>query len=490
MNFNSSPKDQLPGAMSSMKRHPAISEKFIRTLQRHGFLRRGEKVLVAVSGGADSVALLHLYREIQSRFSLELEVAHFNHRWRGRESEEDEEFVRQMARHYGLEIQVEQASRNSRPVPGENLEEAAREERYDFLTRRARKVQAQKVALGHTRNDQTETILMRLIRGSGSTGLAGIPPYRPPFFIRPLLGITREEIISYLSGLNVPWREDSSNASPRFLRNRVRHHLIPILSGEYNPRILDRLAETAEILRAEREALEQLAQTFLAEHARKGCQTVELPVGTMEQIPFGLRCHVLRQALLALDMDPAMLSVEQTGRVLDLLQPGKSGKTFFKGNLKISREFQWLILGKPQEEMLTQPEYSYWLTIPGECHIQEAGVTVRSTLEAPKAGEKPVSVLFLNRENLDDGIEIRNWRPGDAYWPQGHSARKKIKSLLQRSKVPRHLRFTWPVYLAGSRVVKAFGFKPKIALSLPENNPEYFCVYLEEVSAIDLKVLP
>jgi tRNA(Ile)-lysidine synthetase-like protein len=176
-----------------------------------------------------------------------------------------------------------------------------------------------------------------------------------------------------------------------------------------------------------------------------------------------------------------MLSADQTSRVLELLQPGKSGKSFSKGGLRIFRQFQHLLLEKGGKATSITTGYRYHLPIPGECHILEAGVTVRAAFTTADIDNNRVSTLFLDRAILHEGMEIRNWQPGDAYCPQGRSANIKIKELLQQAKVSRPLRAAWPVYLIEQRIIKAMSFLPEATVSLQEGNSACCCVYLEEI---------
>ncbi len=216
--------------------------------------------MVAVSGGADSVALLSLLLEVRTQFELDLIVAHLNHNLRGKASDEDEEFVRVLAHRLGTRFISEKIPAEDVKAREGGLENWAREQRYAFLSKgRSGSVHSQKVALGHTMNDQAETFLMRLFRGSGSVGLSAMS-YRRDVFIRPLLSIQRQEILEYLKLRGIQWREDASNLDTQFLRNRLRQELIPSLQDRYNPRIVPQLAATADILREESEALRCLGR--------------------------------------------------------------------------------------------------------------------------------------------------------------------------------------------------------------------------------------
>src|SRR5579864_954304 len=212
----------------------------------------GQRVGVAVSGGADSVCLLHVLVELGPRWNLRLSVLHLNHQLRGEESREDARFVAELAARLGLpfylgEADVGRIARKS----GDNLEQAARNERSRFFLDYLRSGAADRIALGHTRSDQAETVLFRFLRGSGSAGLAGIRPVTTDGFVRPLLNVDRANIEQYLRERNITWREDSTNLSLDFARNRIRRELLPMLEREWNPAIAETLAHTAEWAREE-----------------------------------------------------------------------------------------------------------------------------------------------------------------------------------------------------------------------------------------------
>src|SRR6266849_5944710 len=211
----------------------AVFERVLKTISRYNMLPAGARVAVAVSGGADSVCLLHILREAAPRFGLTLSVAHFNHKLRGAASDEDECFVARMAAGAGLAFHRADADLSE---GRENLEQAGRRARQSFFQKLIRDGCADRVALGHTRDDQAETVLFRLMRGSGLAGLAGIYPVTTEGLIRPLIGVTRAEIEGYLQARTIPWRDDATNRDPRFARNRIRRDLLPQLRREWNPR--------------------------------------------------------------------------------------------------------------------------------------------------------------------------------------------------------------------------------------------------------------
>ena len=270
-----------------------LPQSVLEYIRKHDLLKAGDRVGVAVSGGADSVALLRLLLELRGEIGLILSVVHFNHKLRGKESEEDERFVGELAQTHKLDFycdagEVKQYAADKRT----SLETAARELRYEFFRESLNDGHLSRIATGHTLDDQAETVLLRIVRGAGSRGLAGIYPKLTVTgsptgaIVRPLLGTRREALEVYLRVLNQVWREDSSNRDLRHARNRVRHGIMPRLAANLNPAVREALAETAEIARAEEE--------YWREVISKLMPASDVAVDFLEQLPLALRRRVVR----------------------------------------------------------------------------------------------------------------------------------------------------------------------------------------------------
>ena len=237
-----------------------LKTKVLGTIREYRMIAPGEKVLVGVSGGPDSIALLYILHDLQEELDCKLHIAHLNHKLRGEESDADAEYVKEHSKILNLPITIEEIDVSGMLAKGESLESGARRIRYAFYQEAMASVNASKVALGHNADDQAETVIMRLIRGSGAQGLCGIPPIRDGVFIRPIIGIERAEIEKYLQSLNISPRIDSSNLSWDYHRNRIRLDLLPALRHDYNPNISNTLQQTADILRAEDDLLTEIAE--------------------------------------------------------------------------------------------------------------------------------------------------------------------------------------------------------------------------------------
>ena len=459
-----------------------IFEKFIKVIQEQRMLKRGERVLIGVSGGPDSVALLHLLIRVRARYELELIVGHFNHKLRGEASDEDEEFVRGVADSCGLRCLTASVPSSERWTCQQgSLENWARQKRYEFFWRMSVLHQITKVALGHTMDDQAETVLMRLIRGSGTLGLAAIPFVREGLFIRPLLRVKRGEILDFLAQQHVEYREDSSNADQGFLRNRIRGELLPDLASKYNPKIVELLSTTAEILREDSEALAILAEEVLDSQAVITEEGIAWDLGHLLKLSRGLQKNVLRHSVMRLKGNLDAISANDIARILDLASEKKGGRSFRIGDIQIRREFGRLYLAGNNVE---RGDYRYELRIPGQVRLAET----RSLFECytePRLPALAISTLerwefYLSFEEAMRGVWIRNWRSGDAYHPVGASRVKKIKELFAQKRIPRHLRSAWPVFGIDDKIIFAKGFPVSADRSVKADCKRNLKVVVEE----------
>ncbi|MFQ6038082.1 MAG: tRNA lysidine(34) synthetase TilS, partial [Candidatus Aminicenantales bacterium] len=271
-----------------------VLETVRQTIQKYGLLKDGDKVLIACSGGADSTALLAVFLELRRERPMELSIGHFNHRLRP-EAAEDEAFVRRMARSFGLPLfaaseDVGQVARSR----GLNLEEAARALRYGFLEETARKIGAAKIATGHTMNDQAETFFLRLLRGSGLTGLGCIHPVVEEKIIRPLLFVERGEIEAFLRERGMSFRQDKSNRDRRFTRNRIRLELIPYLQKHFDPHIIRRISRLVALLQEEEHLLQSIAKEEAPHHITGDPGNPALSLDSVHSLPPALARRIIR----------------------------------------------------------------------------------------------------------------------------------------------------------------------------------------------------
>ena len=420
-------------------------------------MKAGDRVGAAVSGGADSVALLCLLLELRNELGIVLSVVHFNHKLRAGESEEDEQFVGALAARHNLEFH-----RASGDVPAHSeqkhlsIETAAREMRYVYFRQLQKDSNLQGIATGHTLDDQAETVLLRIARGSGTRGLAGIYPKvmsalgvqssSEHSIVRPLLGIRRKELEDYLCGLRQPWRDDSSNRDLHHARNRIRHEILPRLESSLNPSIRETLAETAEIARAE----EDYWQAQLAGLLPSAWSGNVLGVSSVAALPLALRRRAIRAGSEALGLRLEFAHVDQILQVID----GQSASVVLPNGWVASRSGNQVRFEHP-----TSPgslDYEYPLPIPGRTELPQAGTALETMLLEAASGYNPDQLL--NPELLQPELRVRNWRAGDRFWPAHTMEPRKIKELLQKRHLIGTQRKLWPVVVSGEEVVWVRGF--------------------------------
>lgn len=424
---------------------------------------------VAVSGGADSVALFRLLLALRSELGDVISVAHFNHRLRGEESEADQAFVGNLAKSHQVEFRYESgdAAAHAKETRA-GIEAAARDLRYQFFHRLLREGRVDHIATAHTLDDQAETVLLKVTRGAGTRGLAGIYPEikfgpsgagrnsRTPSIIRPLLGIRRAELETFLNTIGQDWREDSSNRDLRHTRNRVRHGLMPRLERNLNPAVREALAETAEIARAEEEywqaELDRILPTLWKDQ--------KLGVSSLIQLPLALQRRVVRAAAESLGLRLEFGHVEEVLAVALGEQPASAN---LPNQWTVSRKAGSLHFSP--KSPATKPDYEYALPVPGAVDVPEANTRFEARLVSAKPGYNPEHLLdpaLLPKELL-----VRNWRPGDRFWPAHSKSPKKIKELLQERQISGSERALWPVVANGTDVVWLRGFSANTRWLLP-----------------------
>jgi tRNA(Ile)-lysidine synthase len=424
---------------------------FRKTIARFGLIRPGDRVLVAFSGGQDSAALLALLLDLRGEMPFEIFLAHFNHRLRP-SAGEDADFAREVAAGAGLKAIV--GSRDVRRFARRhklNLEEAARILRYEFLRGAARRIGAVKIATGHTLTDQAETMLMRLLRGAGPKGLAGISPRPESALIRPLLGIRREEIADYVRKRGLAHRTDETNLDRRFLRNRIRLELLPVLES-IEPAAVRQLGRLAGLLWDDEDLLDSVTATAWRELAGRRESVLALHAGALDGLPPALARRVVRKFLAALRGDLRGVTFEDVEGVL-ALRNGKS-KTVRAG-LVLRREANVLFPAGPEKRARKTPAIRWDgkkpVTIPGGWGRFEVSIMKNDGAEA-RAHDNRVEAA-LDASKVVFPLTIRGRKPGDRYRPLGSPGSKKLKEILRAKKIPLDHRDRLPVFLSGDDIV-------------------------------------
>lgn len=425
-------------------------------------LRPGQSVGVAVSGGADSVCLLHALLLLAPRWLLRLHVLHLNHNLRGDESHEDAEFVRRLAAECALPITVSQADLASSTG---NLEQAGRLARLAFFRQALSAGTVDRVALGHTRSDQAETVLFRFLRGSGTAGLAGIRPVTSDGLIRPLIEIDRTDVEQFLRVRSIAWREDSSNASMRFARNQIRHGLMPLLARDWNPAIAETLSHTAAWAQAEEmyweEELDRLSEGRLVK--KNGAVLLHAP--GLDALPPAVARRLIRRAIERAKGDLRGVDFNHVEAVRHLAHRLQGHGHAAVPGLEVIRSFEWLRLAPLPAGSHADP-YRVATPVPGSLRLPGSGSAI--SLELIEKSETfgafesvyNIGVGCMDWRLVAGSLEFRSWTPGDRYQPLGSSGTEKIKDLFQRARIPVWERRGWPVLWDGRGIVWARQFGP------------------------------
>jgi len=439
-------------------------------------MRPGDRVGVAVSGGADSVALLRLLLEARAELGIVLSVVHFNHRIRGADADADQQFVRQLAHDLDLEFHCDSADTPAHAASHKlSLEAAARSLRYSFFDRLTADSTVHRVATAHTRDDQAETVLMRFLRGSGTRGFAGIYPELRSV-VRPLLEVSRSELRAYLDQLGQSWREDQSNADISIARNRLRHEVLPLLR-QLNPSLDETLSQTAEIARTEEDfwsrQVRRLLPAMLRESPSGRVQSAVLLPSLLQQ-PIALQRRLVRALA---ERHGVRLEFQHVEQVLTLAaERSANSKIELPHGLEAVRCGQelWLECRCPTEK---QPrDYDFPLPVPGE--VEAAGRRFRASLVSIET-ETALNRALLDRALAARQLRLRNWHAGDRYWPAHTREPKKLKELLQARHIPREQKPYWPVVVSGDEIVWVPGFAAPERFRAAESAAE--TLLLEEI---------
>ena len=431
-------------------------------VKEQGLISQGSRVVVALSGGGDSVALAGLLCEISAKASWSVAgFLHINHQLRAA-ANEDAEFCRKLSDELNVPFLIEKVdvvamSRNL----GISLEQAGHRLRYEIFSRICEHQVADCVATGHTRDDLAETVLLRLIRGAGARGLAGIHP-RNGFVVRPLLDVTRKELRHYLKARGLPHREDETNEDTVVTRNRIRHSLIPFLRKNFSEGIIDVLAREASIARADDEWMEREVDQAVGRIVCYGEEGADIDSEAVAKLPFALARRVSKQVLEHVGGRP--VSFDQINRLLRLIRTScrSDVSVDFPGSRLIQSPDRTQLVrwnGRSQGRTSVVSEFEYTLSVPGEIKVPELGEVVSATLSdcVPKLSARGRTVA-VSSERIVLPLTVRNWRHGDVIRPLGLGGHKKLQDLFVDRKISKAKRGTIPIVADSSgRIVWVAG---------------------------------
>jgi tRNA(Ile)-lysidine synthase len=477
-----------------------IESKVIAFLRRNNLMLLGESIVVGVSGGADSVCLLHILAKWQREFDIKLYAAHLNHQLRGVESDEDAEYVANLAASVGVPLTVGKRNvadyRSRRNCP---IEEAARELRYDFLAKVACDVGAHRVATGHTRDDQVETILMHILRGTGISGLCGLEPCSPfPFYhfelkaknlglvvIRPLLDITRQETLSYCQEHQLRPRFDSSNLSLSFLRNRLRLELLPSLR-KYNPSVDQALLRLAKIAKDDSSFVEQQALQLWDEVSRQEKDAIYLDRKKIGSLPVALQSRLIRLAVDKVLGDTRDIEANHIEAISSLLIKPVGKKISLPHGIICQGEYDELIITSAAKHAQLLSSLCPFPPLPGEFRLYVPGETVlpgwkviasivqrqAASLSLPGTECRGNLVAEFDLDKTGTELFVRRRQPGDKFQPLGMDMPKKLQDFMVDAKIPLSWRQYIPLVCSPQQIVWVVGWRISDGVKVTEASKE------------------
>ena len=437
---------------------PYMIDRIKETIRRHRLLSKGDTVLAAVSGGADSVVMLHALATLQKEYSLRIIVAHLDHGLRGAESRRDFLFVKSLAAAYGFPFEGGRLSRGELKGQGRSTQEAARERRYAFLDSAADKRGAKRIALGHTLDDLSETVLMRLIKGSSLSGLAGIPTRRGRY-VRPLMDVSRADIEGYAKAHGLDYVTDSTNLERKYLRNRIRLDLVPMLRG-FNPSIAETIARSSVLLSLDDDYLDAASKrAFDSSLSKQDKNRVELDRKKLSRMHPAILSRVFLMAGRAIGsgIDMASAHVEAFSGLVKGTRPNAS--LTFPAGLRAQRVYDRVVITGERPKKAAAFETA--IKIPGRTVIEGIGEFEASLLKPPSRFALDRNVAWFDLEAVKESgpIVARPFRPGDRIRPFGMEGTRKLKDVFIDEKVPLDARRRTPVVLSGPVVIWAAGIR-------------------------------
>ena len=450
------------------------------TIRAYNMIEPGDSVLVCVSGGPDSVALLHIILSLAQRFSLRVGVAHLNHCLRQKDSDDDAEFVAFLARKFDLPCYIKKEDVSKyRHEKKLSPEEAARIVRYRFFENAAEKYMFNKIALGHNADDNAELVIMHLLRGSGPLGISGIPPVRDGKIVRPLIKLTKSELLEFLTVNELKFVLDKSNNDQRYLRNRIRHRLIPHLKSSYNRKIVETINRFASIISSEEEWIDDLINSMFNKSVLSAeNNSVTLSIFSINELHIAARRRIIRKAIAEIKGNLRRITFSHIDSISSLLNSGPAlGHIDLPDRIRIKRDGDTVSFSQEKvalrdlhkklinenklsfEYRILKPETGFKTEI--SLLIKELGlnmefseIDIENLSDIYRAGH---NVAFFDMDKLGFPLVLRNVRPGDRFQPFGMSGTQRVKKYFINNKITRIQRAKCPILLSQEKIMWVVG---------------------------------
>jgi len=438
-----------------------LEKKVLDTINKYDMFSPGDKVVVGVSGGPDSIALLYILSKLKKELKISLYVAHLNHKIRGKDAERDMKFVEAFAKKLKLPITCRENNVKALAKKEKlSLEDAARRVRYKFYEDVLNEVKASKIALGHTTDDNVETVLMRLVTGTGTRGLLGIPTKRGKI-VRPLIDCWRREIESYCKKHKVKPRIDKSNYDAKYLRNKIRHRLLPVLES-INPNVKTAINNTIELLSSDYEYLMKMSIKALHGAMIKSTKgSIKLDIDKLLMYPDSIRRYVLRVALEEVKGDLENITFTHIENILSKLPDDKKWELHLPSGIFVFGDGDELEISTSMSEEEGKIHFEYKLEVPGTVNIKEAGLKINAEAVAipKKLKLKDRNQAIIDLGKTGNTLIVRSRNIGDRFSPFGIRGTKKLKDFLIDEKIPHKERDLIPILESRGKIVWVAGYR-------------------------------
>ncbi|MFC1950349.1 tRNA lysidine(34) synthetase TilS [Chloroflexota bacterium] len=474
--------------MVKKERQKFLQQRVLDFIQENQLVPAQQCLLVAVSGGPDSVCLLHILIKLRQELGIRLHVAHLNHQLRGAEADADAQYVSNLAHHLDIPATVEQRDVKAYQTQQRiSLEEAGREVRYTFLAQVAKSIGTSRVTIGHTVNDHIETILMHLIRGTGTRGLQGLHPSSQwqssgssLAIIRPLLSVSRQETADYCHNHKLMPRIDTSNLSLSPLRNRIRHQLLPLLES-YNPQVTEALRRTARIAGDDLAFLDKEIDRLWGEISQKQDTAITLDKERFLELPSTLKRYLLRRVIEDLLGNLKDIERRHIEEIMDALTKPAGKRLSLPGNLIFSIEYNQYLLGVDRAALSPFPilDGEFPLKIPGEILLPgwriEANIISLSTVKGKPKGANGFTSYF-DLDKTGDKLVVRSRRPGDRFQPLGMNQPKKLGEFMIDTKIPSAWRQRVPIVCSPKHILWIVGWRIDERVKVTNRTRQALCL--------------
>jgi tRNA(Ile)-lysidine synthase len=435
-------------------------EKIMAVVQKFNMISLSDNVVVGVSGGADSIALLHIMKRLSLRFSFNLVAAHLNHMLRGDDAEQDEEYVVLTCKKWEVtcftkRTDVKELAKKFKM----SEEEAGRKARFEFFQGLMYDIKANKLALGHHKDDRVETIFHNIIRGTGTHGLNGINYVRDGFVIRPLLDVSKEEILQYCLEENIGYREDLSNKNLSYMRNRLRHVLIPFIQDNFNPNITETILRMSDVIGEEDRFLENYCNELSQVLFSYDKDQAKVALDRFNPLHLALKRRLLRMIILGFTGEFSCIELVHIDNIIHMLQNAKQGAAFkLPDKIRVDIKYGHAFISIDSKKIEIEP-FEYALNLPGSVFVQEASVKISSEYKEKSQISLGKNPIHIDADKLYGSLVIRSRRSGDKFKPLGMSSEKKLKEFFIDWKIPREERNLIPLITDSRNIIWVAGYQ-------------------------------